>query len=315
MELNLKDIHRSELMNYLAEVFYEEYVYLIEEDVEVNEVWIKPAGVKSRSFSKDVLDVSHYNYLSGSKMNDATFLHVSRNSIYHQLPEFLFHPLTIRKPSMNTKDVVNAMKENRKREEENIHFFIPFDTELFKQTLKLNNRHLHIFTDENAIDNIFSIGKKLIDKSIGLTKKEYYKLFLCLCNSESYKENLSDLEEFFTSLLGVKVILEYKDRVIDTYPFQPIGVGVLGDNFGLQGDFVLEHDDVLATVVIKESKPFDYFVKTKRVIQDILEFFVFSNRDILVDFRFEAKEEFLLGENYLGFDTKLEKVELEDVPA
>ena len=313
MELNLNDIKRSELMNYLAEVFYEEYVFLIEEDVEVNEVWIKPAGVKSRSFSKDVLDVSHYNYLSGSVMNDATFLHLSRNSIYHQLPEFIFHPISIRTRSTNTKDVVNAMKENRKREEENIHFFIPFDTELFKQTLKLNNRHLHIFTDENAIDNIFSIAKKLIDKSIGLTKKEYYTLFLCLCKSEDYKENLPDLEDFFISLLGVKVILEYKDRIIDAYPFEPIGVGILGESMGLQGDFVLEQDDVLATVVIEETKPYDYFVKTKRVIQDILEFFVFSNRLIHVDFRFEANEEFLLGENYLGFDTKLQK--LEAVPA
>lgn len=308
MELNLNDIHRSELMNYLAEVFYEEYVYLIEEDVEVNEVWIKPAGVKSRSFSKDILDVTHYNYLSGAVMNDATFLHLSRNGIYHQLPEFIFHPISLRTRSTNTKDVVNAMKENRKREEENIHFFIPFDTELFMQTLKLNNRHLHIFKDKNAIDNIFSISKKLIDKSIGLTKKEYYTLFLCLCDSEDYKENLPDLEKFFTSLLGQKVILEYKERVIDTYPFQPIGVGILGENFGLQGNFVLEHDDVSATVVIEETKSYDYFVKTKRVVRDILEFFVFSNRSILVDFRFEANEEFFLGENYLGYDTKLEAV-------
>jgi len=209
---------------------------------------------------------------------------------------------------MGTTEVVDAMRANKKREDENVHFFIPFDTELFKKKLKLNNRHLHIFTDEQALENIFSIGKKLIDKSFGLTKKQYYELFLSLCKSEELKENLPELEVLFTQLLGERVILKYKDRVNDTYPFLPIGSAVLGANFGMQGNFVLEQEDVSATVVIEETKSFEYFVKTKRIIQEVLEFFVFSNRSILVEFRFEAKEDFLLGENYLGFDTKLEAV-------
>lgn len=308
MQVDLEHIQRSDLMNYIAEVFYEEYVFLIEDDVEVNDIWIKQEGVHSRAFSKDVLDVSHHNYMIGSKMKDDTFLHISRNSIYHQLPEFVFHPISIRTPSMGTREVIEAMKENRKREQENIHFFIPFDTELFREGLRLNNRHLHIFSDEQALENIFTISKQLIDKSIGLTKKEYYKLFLSLCDSEDFKENLPKLEIFFEQLLNEKVILKYKDRIIDTYPFLPIGSGILGENFGTQGNFVLEQEDILATLVIQETKPFEFFVKTKRIVQEILEFFVFSNRSILVEFRFDAKEEFLLGENFLGFDTKLEAI-------
>ena len=308
MQVDLENIHRSDIMNYIAEVFYEEYLFLIDEDMDQHDVFIKQAGVGSRVFSKDMLDVSHYTYMSGSMMKDATFMHLSRNSIYHQLPEFIFHPVSIRTRSMGTREVVQAMKDNKKREEENIHFFIPFDTELFKQTLKLNNRHLHIFSDEQSLDNVFTIAKKLIDKSFGLTKKEYYKLFLSLCKAEELKENLPGLETFFFNLLGEKVLLKYKDRVNDTYPFLPIGSGMLGADFGLQGNFILEQEDILATVVIEETKTFDFFMKTKRIIEEVLEFFVFSNRKILVEFRFEAKEEFLLGENYLGFDTKLEAI-------
>ena len=306
MQVDLEQIQRSDLMNYIAEVFYEEYVFLIDEDVEVNEVWIKKSGVGSRAFSKDVMDVTHHAYLVGSRMKDDTFLHLSRNSIYHQLPEFIFHPISIRKSSMTTKEVVEAMRENKRKEEENIHFFIPFDTELFKQRLKLNNRHLHIFSDEQALDNIFTIGRKLTDKRLGLTKKEYYKIFLSLCDSEELKENLPALETFFFQLLGEKVLLKYKDRPNDTLAFEPIGSGILGASLGLQGDFVLEQEDVLATVIIEESKPYDYFVKTRMIVEEVLEFFVFSNRTIQVEFRFEAKEEFLLGENFLGYDTKLE---------
>ena len=134
---------------------------------------------------------------------------------------------------MTTKDVVQAMKENKKREEENIHFFIPFDTELFKQTLKLNNRHLHIFSDEEAIENIFSISRKLIDKNIGLSKKEYYKLFLSLRKAEELKENLPELEKFLYQLLNEKVLLTYKDRINDVETYLPIGSGMLGATFGL----------------------------------------------------------------------------------
>lgn len=308
MQVDLENIQQSDLMNYIAEVFYEEYLFLIEDDMDEDEIWVKPSGVGSRVFSKDVLDISHHAYMKNSKMKDATFMHISRNSIYHQLPEFVFHPVSVRTRSMGTAEVVEAMRANKRREEENIHFFIPFDTELFKKTLRLNNRHLHVFSDEQALENIFSIGKKLIDKSFGLTKKQYYKLLLCLCKSEELKENLPELEIFFIQLLGEKVLLKYKDRVNDTYPFLPIGSAVLGADFGMQGNFVLEQEDILATVVIEETKTFEFFIKTKRIIQEVLEFFVFSNRSILVEFRFEAKEDFLLGENYLGFDTKLEAV-------
>ena len=308
MQVDIEQIQRSDLMNYIAEVFYEEYLFLINDDVDKEDIWIKQAGLGSRAFSKDVLDVSHYTYVVGSKLKDATFLNLSRNSIYHQLPEFLFHPLSIRTPSMGTRDVVEAMRENKKREDESIHFFIPFDTELFREKLRLNNRHLHIFDDKRALDNVFSIAKQLIDKNIGLTKKQYYKLFLSLCNSEKLKENLPDLEFFFEQLIGEKVLLKYKDKINDTYSFLPIGAGILGENFGIQGDFVMEQEDVQATVMIKETKSFEFYKKTRGIILEVLDFFIFSNRSASVDFRFEAKEEFLLGENYLGFDTKLEAI-------
>lgn len=295
-------------MNYIAEVFYEEYSFLVKDDADDGDIWIKPSGVKSRAFSKDVLDVSRYTYMNGKRMKDDVYVHLSRNSIYHQLPEFIFHPISIRKPSMTTKDVVEAMKENKRREDENIEFFVPFDTELFKKTLRLNNRHLHIFSDEQALENIFTISKKLIDKSIGLTKKEYYKLFLSLRNAEELKENLPELEKLFKQLLGETILLSYKDRINDVESYSPIGSGVLGASFGLQGGFVLEQEDILATVVIEEAKPFEFYGKIKNTIKEVLEFFVFSNRSILVEYRAEAKEEFTLGENFLGYDTKLEAV-------
>ena len=135
-------------------------------------------------------------------------------------------------------------------------------------------------------------------------------LFLSLCNAEELKENLPELETFFECLLGEKIVLKYSDQINESQLFLPIGSGRLGMDLGIQGDFVLEQQDVLATVVLQEAKPFDFFERIKRVIQDILEFFVFSNRAIQVAFRYEAKEAFLLGENFLGLDTKLKGTEV-----
>ena len=291
-------------MNYIAEVFYEEYKFLTD-DADANNIWIKNIGVNRRTFSKDVMDLSCYTYVHHLTMKEATFIHLSRNSIYHQLPEFLFHPLTISEPSMSNREVVEAIRENRKKEDESIHFFIPFDTEIFKERLKLNNRHLNIFTDPDALHNIFSIAQQLIDKPMAFGKEQFYKLFLNLCNAEVLKENLPKLEELLKILLGYKVILKYKKNWIGESPFSGLGEGVLGHTFGTQGVVEAEHDNVLATIIMHESKGLKFLMKNKITVKKILEFFILANRGIEVQYSFKGGHVFILGKNHLGYDTAI----------
>ncbi len=302
MRADLDDIKKSEITNYIAEVFYEELKFVLG-DTSEQQMWIKNHGMNSRAFSKDVLDVTSFDYLSMQLEQDAIFIHLSRNSIYHQLPEILFHPLVISNPSMSNSEVVDAIRENKKKQDESIHFFIPFDTQLFEEKLKLSNRHLNIFTDPYAQKNLFSLAKEVIDKEIPLTKEQFYKLFLNLCNAEVLKENLPELEVLLKSILGVKVLLKYQTCELEQSPFEVLGTGVLGYTFGTQGNVISEQDDICASIILTKQLTYKELQRTRIIIVKVLEFFVFANREIKVVYQFTETGGFTLGLNYLGYDT------------
>ena len=304
MVMDLDNIKKSEITSFVAEVFYGELMFILKDSKNSN-VWIQNHGMNSRAFSKDVLDLTSYDPLSMIPQANSVFIHLSRNSIYHQLPEILFHPLVISTPSMSNKEVVDAIRENRKKEEENIHFFIPFDTFLFEEKLKLSNRHLNIFTDDYAKENLFSFAKAIIKKDIPLRKEQLYKLFLNLCNSEQLKENLPELEILLRSILGFSVALKYQLCVINESPFMALGEGILGYDIGTQGAVISEQDNIKAVMLLEEHQEYKELQKNRSIIKKILEFFTFSNREIIVEHQILYSNEFQLGINYLGYDTVL----------
>ncbi len=300
--MEIEDIKRSEITNYKAEIFFEEFRSMVKGKTE-QEFWIKNHGMNSRSFSKDVLDISSEIDVSEDTLKEAVFIHLSRNSIYHQLPEIFFHPLSISNSTMSNREVVDAIKENRRVEEANINFFIPFDTAIFKEQLKLCNRYLNIFTDEYARGNLFSLAKKIIRMDIPLSKEQLYKLFLNLCNSEKFKENLPELEMLLHAILVHKIRLTYTTKILIESPFECLGFCVLGYDFGTQGPVVSEQDDIIATVIMDKIPAYKELKKSTHIIQKILSFFIFSNREVNVQYQFTKTTGFMLGENYLGYDT------------
>ncbi len=299
---DLDEIKKSEITSFVAEVFFEELKFVLN-GIDKKTVWIKNHGMNTRAFSKDLLDITSYDHLSMQAQQDTIFIHLSRNSIYHQLPEMLFHPLVISTPSMSNKEVVEAMRENRKKEDENIYFMIPFDTQLFSEKLKLTNRYLNIFTDDYAKQNLFVFANAIIKKDIPLGKEQLYKLFLNLCNSELLKENLPELEKLLRSILGFNVLLTYTTCVLNQSPFKALSKGFLGYDFGTQGAVVSEQDDVCATIMLEEQLDYKALDQNRIIIIKILEFFIFSNREIRVKYSFLSNTGFELGVNFLGYDT------------
>ncbi|MBL4746746.1 MAG: hypothetical protein JKY08_10305 [Flavobacteriaceae bacterium] len=300
--MEIENVKRSEITNFKAEVFFEELQFMLDGKSE-REFWVKNHGMNSRSFSKDVLDVSSEIYATDEEVKEAVFIHLSRNSIYHQLPEVFFHPLSISNPTMSNREIVEAIKENKKVEDANIKFFIPFDTALFIEKCKLSNRYLSIFTDDYSRSNLFSLAKKIIQMDIPLRKEQLYKLFLNLCNSEKFKENLPELEVLLAAILGDDISLEYKRKTLLESPFKDLGPCILGYNFGTKGPVISEQDDILATIIMDKSPTYKVLLKNISIIKKILSFFVFSNREVDVQYRFTEISGFLLGENHLGFDT------------
>lgn len=123
------EFSKSEAGKLLAEVFFRELQFISKETL-LNKLVVHNHGMNSRVLSQDVLEVQIED-LPGT-MEEQIILHLARNGIYHQLPEFLFHPISLSSPGMTNNEIVAAIRANRKKEEKTIKFFQPFDTAFFK---------------------------------------------------------------------------------------------------------------------------------------------------------------------------------------
>lgn len=86
----LNSFKKSQASNLQAEVFLEELQYVLDEDLLENLV-MRPQGMNPRVKGADILSLKQ-GYVYG--LGETIELELARNSLYHELPEFLFHPLS-----------------------------------------------------------------------------------------------------------------------------------------------------------------------------------------------------------------------------
>ncbi len=241
-----------------------------------------------------------------NKYKEYLLLNLARNSIYHQLPELLFHPLVLSTPGMSNKEIVEAIRANEKQDKELIQFFAPFDTEFFKEKVRINNRHLNFFSDPDSKKNFIKMIEVMENVELSITSHQKYKLFLFLCNAERYKENLPAIEQLLLIVLGLKVKLRLEVHEIDETVYLSVGSGCVGQTLGLNGLMISETDDLTATIIL--DTPTDDYEEVKTHLSNvrrILEFFILSTRNIEVDYLVHGETDFILGENRLGYNMNL----------
>ncbi|MFB9056258.1 hypothetical protein ACFFU9_05825 [Mariniflexile ostreae] len=302
---NIDLLKRNETANFVAEVFYEELKFILDRDLE-DMLIVQNYGMNSRALSKDILDVTTDYKSISNRYKEFLILHLSRNSIYHQLPEVLFHPLVIRTPSMSNREVVEAIKENKRREERNLDFFQPFDTDLFKESSKITNRHLNFLTDDTANENLLRVARIILDADLEIPNAKLYALFFKLCHSEVLKEHLPAIQDLIFEVLDLEVILEFVPKIFEQIPFEKLGAALLGIDFGLHGSVTSEMDDVKVCILLdKPVSDYAELLKNIKNIKWILSFLIVSNRDTFVTYRVTGASQFVLNERYLGYDSYL----------
>ena len=302
---SLESIQRSQAVNFIAEIFYDELQFVLDRQLS-DHFMVNCHGMNSRVQSKDVLSVSEQHITTVNADKEYILLNLARNSVYHQLPELLFHPLVLSTPGMSNKEIVEAIRASEKQDKELIQFFAPFDTEFFKEKVRINNRHLNFFSDPDSKKNFIRMVEAMENSELSITSHQRYKLFLFLCNAEQYKENLPAIEQLLHTVLGMKVKLRLKPHEIDETVYLSVGNGCVGQTLGLNGPMTSETDDLTATIIF-DIPPDDYEdVKTDLSnVRRILEFFILSTRNIEVDYLVYGETDFMLGENRLGYNTNL----------
>lgn len=301
----LDSIQRSQAIDFVAEIFYDELQYILDRRL-LDHTMVNCHGMNSRVKSRDVLSVAEQHVSTANTDKEYILLHLARNSIYHQLPELLFHPLVLSTPGMSNKEIVEAIRSNEKQDKELIQFFAPFDTEFFKEKVCINNRHLNFFSDPESKKNFSKMIEVLENVELSITSHQRYKLFLFLCNAERYKENLPAIEQLLLTVLGLNVKLRMETHEINEAVYLSVGNGCIGQTLGLNGPMESETDDLTATIIF--DTPTDNYEEVKihiSNVRQILEFFILSVREINVDYMVYGETDFMLGENRLGYNTNL----------
>lgn len=303
-EKYVENFVRSEAGRLLAEVFFRELQFISGDGTLSDRLVVCNHGMNSRVWSQDVLDIQTEDFPNTSK--ERVVLHLARNGIYHQLPEFLFHPISLSTPSMTNSEVVAAMRANRKKEEETIKFFQPFDTEFFKDGVNMFKRSMSLF-DDPCGNRILQNVSALFSLQAGFLKLgEKYRLMLFLCKAGEYKENLPALEEVLHTVFHMRVALQYRPHHISEPPYELLGECWLGVDSGLSGTFTSELEDVEAKVYLEEDIGNEGLLREKMdAVRFALSFFIISSRHVNVIYTVEANTEFVLGTNLLGYDTNL----------
>jgi hypothetical protein len=299
MEQDIAVLKQQVNFNLRAEVLFYELQNILENETEV---FVRHRGLSKRNNSRDAIDISTMLYQEGSRLTkEALVLHLAKNSIYHNLPELLFHPLSVSNPTMSNKEIVEAVKENKKTENDTLDFFMPFDNEIFSVSADATIRSLHLFNDK--IDLFLSILDELVGIDFELTKIQKKNFFIYLCESEKLKENLPELEKVLEMLLGNAVKLKYKKHVFTISPFLKLSDGILGFDLGLCGAVESEIDDIEVTLYFEGN--IDYSILEHKMIltRKVLEYFIISNRKIDIVFFNNYQLGIKLNENYLGINT------------
>lgn len=301
MEQDITVLKQQVNFNLRGEVLFYELQNLLEDEAEV---FVRHRGLSKRNNSRDAIDISSMLYQEGARLTkEALVLHLAKNSVYHNLPELLFHPLSVSNPTMSNKEIVEAVKENKETENEALDFFMPFDNEIFSAHTDFTIRSLHLFNDK--IDLFLKIVDELVAIEFELTKNQKRNLFIYLCESEKLKENLPELEKVLEMLLGNVVKLKYKKHVFTVSPFLKLSDGILGFNLGLCGSVESEVDDVEVALYFEGNIDYSILERKMTLTRKILEYFIISNRKIDIVFFNNYQLGIKLNENYLGINTIL----------
>ncbi|MFD2571147.1 type VI secretion system baseplate subunit TssG [Spirosoma soli] len=110
------------------------------------EVFVRPKGTFSRSYSADVLKAETYEADTQHPLTHV--LHLSREGLYDSLPETLHHPPA--PPLRAGRDEARAMLEQSKRlrheENEARTFWLPFEQESFRQRVQIEDQEAQALT-------------------------------------------------------------------------------------------------------------------------------------------------------------------------
>lgn len=297
-----------------AELFWLEFEYLYgqfqqqeEEELEEAELpYVICNGNSGRNYANDVIDIKLNSHLIGETYKNIHVLKLSRNGIYHSLPEVLFHSLTLGSTFATVDDIKAAIKYNRQKTDEAYRFFAVFDNELFLMKTALFKRQLEWPRGDKRF--ITKLVREFLMLGRDHSRKQATLLLHTLSKHQELKNDYEALGQLLSMLLEKEVKVRAKRHQFSELPYATLGEGLLGLTLGLTGTCYAELDDVLIEVWLNDEQDENLHIKTvkeKKYIHDVMELFKIASSAIYIQYRVKKEHAgVMLGSNgYLGLNT------------
>ena len=116
---------------------------IIEQGFPEEQIVINMLGSHKRTYRRDVDLLGEYS--SSYDYNNYLVIETPREGIYDMLPQGLFHPVSFHQSLTTHREVIEAMQNHRKQEEDARHFFVPFES-------AINHLRIQMALYENRLD-------------------------------------------------------------------------------------------------------------------------------------------------------------------
>ncbi|SHL17938.1 Type VI secretion, VasB, ImpH, VC_A0111 [Chitinophaga jiangningensis] len=149
---------------------------LVEAGIDLNQIFIWPAGAGRRNFARDIRSVEWYAPDGGYK--DYLCIKTNREGLYDMLPEGLFHTAVPYSTTRSTEELIDQIKLHKEQEKEARKFFMPLEAEMnhFRVLIELYENKIDKKNFYNDLIDIFRPGWEIFE----LLDQQQANLFLHL---------------------------------------------------------------------------------------------------------------------------------------
>ncbi len=235
---NLIERLQEEITNSSADVKAEAQLALaLEKGLQMDDFMVSCDKRFNREYSKDIVSAD-VKEVAG--LQNILNIHLSRSGIYDLLPEGLFFQ-TPKRSSKNFlgADMASDYKQNKKKEEQIRHFFVPFENDFFLQRLGIEKQEMLLLEGlQSGILNEYFM--KFWDLPSAIPKSFIAPLLLLLPYAHKIAGNLELTAQCLELLLGENAeVKKNYNTMIDAQAIKHPAIGeallgqdmICGENF------------------------------------------------------------------------------------
>ena len=255
---------------------------MVENGIELKDIMLELKGQHERSYSNEIKKIELYPY-----NKDKLKLELRINGFYDLMPQTFFHDFK-KYGSNNVKRMTKETAELKKEEDDYRNLFFPFEYFLKKELIKLElkEREIHKEINNSLIKKLFKLSNDKIADIPEVMLDTFYSL---LQYTKIIQKNFNFIKDAFEICLKEKVNLKIsKTKLNKSINESLLSHAILGIDSICGNSFISNIEKININIgPIKNWSSSEDFIKLKRFVNILIEYFIPYHYNIEIDYTFD----------------------------